>query len=35
VHSPIEPISLKDVENASKLIAEWICTLRGDMSFIP
>jgi len=35
MHSPVELISLKDIENASKLIAEWICTLRSDMNFIP
>lgn len=35
MHSPVELISLRDVENASKLIAEWICTLHKDISFIP
>jgi len=35
MHSPVELISLRDVENASKLITEWVCTLRKDMSFIP
>ncbi len=35
MHSPVELISLKDTENASRLIAEWICSLRSDMSFIP
>ena len=35
MHSPVELVSLKDVENASKLIAEWICTLKSGMSFIP
>lgn len=35
MHSPVELISLRDAENAAKLLAEWICTLRHDMSFIP
>jgi len=35
MHSPVELISLKDAENAAKLIAEWIATLKKDMSFIP
>ena len=35
MHSPVEMISLKDTANASKLLAEWICTLKPDMSFIP
>ena len=28
-------ISLKDTANASKLLAEWVCTLKPDISFIP
>ena len=35
MHSPVELISLRDAENAAKLVAEWICSLRHDMSFIP
>ena len=35
MHSPVELISLADAENASKLIAEWIGSLRSDMNFIP
>lgn len=35
MHSPVELISLKDAENAAKLLAEWIVTLRSNMSFIP
>ena len=35
MHSPVELISLTDAENAAKLIAEWICTLKEGMSFIP
>ena len=35
MHTPVELVSLKDVENASKLIAEWIGSLRDNTSFIP
>jgi endoglucanase len=35
MHSPVELISLRDAENAAKLIAEWICSLKKGMSFIP
>lgn len=35
MHSPVELISLRDTENAAKLLAEWILTLRSDSSFIP
>ncbi len=35
MHSAVELISLKDAENAAKLIAEWICTLKPGMDFIP
>ena len=35
MHSPVELVSLHDTENASKLLAEWICGLESDMSFIP
>ncbi len=35
MHSPVEMISLADAENAAKLIAEWICTLKPSTSFIP
>ncbi|MBN2309260.1 MAG: M42 family metallopeptidase [Candidatus Hydrogenedentes bacterium] len=35
MHSPVELVSLKDVENASKLLADWIATLKPGMSFIP
>ncbi len=35
MHSPVELISIRDAENAAKLLAEWIVTLRSDMSFIP
>lgn len=35
MHSSVELVSLTDVENASKLLAEWICTLKPGMNFIP
>jgi endoglucanase len=35
MHSPVEMVSLRDVENASQLIAEWICTLKPGMKFVP
>lgn len=35
MHTPVELVSLKDVENASKLIAEWVCNLPKDADFIP
>lgn len=35
MHTPVELVSLKDVEEASKLIAEWVCSLPADASFIP
>lgn len=35
MHSPVELISLKDAENAARLLAEWICTLKTNMNFIP
>ena len=35
MHSPVELVSLRDTENAAQLLAEWICTLKHDMSFIP
>jgi len=35
MHTPVELVSLKDVENASKLIAEWIAGLKKGASFIP
>ncbi|MBI4559976.1 MAG: M42 family metallopeptidase [Candidatus Hydrogenedentes bacterium] len=35
MHSPVELISLKDVEYASQLIVEWLCELKPGMSFIP
>ncbi len=35
MHTPVELVSLKDVENASKLIATWIQGLKANTSFIP
>ena len=35
MHTPAELVSLKDVEAASKLIAEWVCGLSAKPSFIP
>lgn len=35
MHTPVELISLKDVDHAAKLLAEWVCTLEGDERFIP
>mgnify|MGYP006283717093 CR=1 FL=1 len=35
MHTPVELVSLKDVENASKLLAEWIGGLKAEPSFIP
>ncbi len=35
MHSAVELVGLKDVENAAKLVAEWVCTLKSGMSFIP
>ncbi len=35
MHSPVELVSLKDVEHASQLIAEWVCSLKPNTTFIP
>lgn len=35
MHTPVEMVDLKDVENASKLIAEWLLSLKPNASFIP
>ena len=35
MHTPVELISLKDAENAARLIAEWVCALKPKASFIP
>jgi endoglucanase len=35
MHTPVEMVSLDDVENASKLVAEWVLSLKANVSFIP
>jgi len=35
MHSPVEMVSLKDVEHCAVLLAEWICTLKPKHNFIP
>ena len=35
MHSPVEMVSLKDAELCARLLADWICTLKPTMSFIP
>ena len=35
MHSPVEMVSLTDVEHAAKLIAEWVASLESKTSFIP
>lgn len=35
MHSPVEMVSLRDVAHCSALLAEWICTLKAGISFIP
>ena len=35
MHTPVEMVHLKDVEHASKLIAEWIANLKPNARFIP
>lgn len=35
MHSPVEVVSLTDVEHAARLIAEWLCMLKPGMDFIP
>ena len=35
MHSPVELVSLEDAENAAKLLAEWIMTIKGEPSYIP
>lgn len=35
MHSAVELVSLKDVEQASTLLAEWIATLKSNTVFIP
>ena len=35
MHTPVELVSLRDVEQCSALIAEWITSLNGEETFIP
>jgi len=35
MHTPVELLSLKDLDNASKLLAEFVLALKGNESFIP
>jgi endoglucanase len=35
MHTPVEVISLKDLENTAKLLAEFICRVDDEMDFIP
>jgi endoglucanase len=35
MHSPVEMVHFGDVENASRLIAEWIASLPADANFLP
>jgi putative aminopeptidase FrvX len=35
MHSPVEMVSLKDVESCAQLLAEWVCNLKANTNFIP
>ena len=35
MHTPVEVVSLKDLENCAKLFAEFVASLKPGMSFIP
>lgn len=35
MHSPVEMVNLDDVEHCAELLAEWVCGLKPDDSFIP
>lgn len=35
MHSPVEMVALKDAERSAQLLADWICTLKPTMSYIP
>lgn len=35
MHSPVEVVSLVDVENTAQLLADWIAALKPDTNFIP
>lgn len=35
MHSPVEMVSLKDAERCAQLLAEWVCSLKPNMNFVP
>ena len=35
MHTPVELVSIHDVERAVALLAEWLCSLTGEETFIP
>jgi len=35
MHSPVEVVSLKDLDNAAKLLAEFCAGVTGDANWIP
>jgi endoglucanase len=35
MHTPVEMVSLKDLDNASLLLAEFLASLKPDTRFIP
>jgi endoglucanase len=35
IHTPVEVLSLEDLDNASRLLAEFLANLKPDTSFIP
>jgi len=35
MHTPVEVVSLADLESAARLLAETVCALTPDMSFVP
>lgn len=35
MHTPVEVISLKDLDNTSRLLAEFVCSLSGKADYVP
>lgn len=35
MHSPVEMVSLRDAERCAQLVAEWLCGLKANASFVP
>jgi putative aminopeptidase FrvX len=35
MHSPVEVVSLKDLDNVAKLLAEFCLNVTSDMNWIP